>query len=64
VAAGIVFSSELQAIVTALGDELRVNAHGMVASALYYWIPEAAHAIVGVHKVAPGTLERVRPDGT
>jgi asparagine synthase (glutamine-hydrolysing) len=61
---GIVFSSELQAIVTALGPELRVNATALVASALYYWIPEQHSAIERVHKVAPGTLERYRPDGT
>src|SRR5699024_4447195 len=36
---GVVFASELKAILTALGPELRVDAAGMIASTLYYWVP-------------------------
>lgn len=61
---GIVFASELKAIVSALGSELRVDATGMVASALYYWIPDAQCAIDGVHKVQPGTYEEYSQDGS
>lgn len=61
---GVVFASELQAIVDAVGDELRVNHTAMVASALYYWIPDEHAAIEGVHKVAPGTFERLKSDGS
>lgn len=61
---GVVFASELQAIVAALGPELRVNTTGMVASALYYWIPESHSAIERVHKVVPGTYECYAPGGS
>lgn len=62
--AGIVFSSELKAIVAAVGSELRVDATGMVASALYYWIPDTQCAVQDVHKVAPGSYEQYQSDGT
>ena len=61
---GVLFASELNAIVAAVGSELRVDPTAMVASALYYWIPDEHCAIQGVHKVAPGTYEVYRPDGT
>ena len=37
---GVVFASELKAIVAALGPELTVDPAGMVASTLYYWLPQ------------------------
>ena len=37
---------------------------GMVASALYYWIPDTQCAIQDVHKVAPGSYEQYQSDGT
>lgn len=62
--AGIVFASELKAIIAAVGPELRVNAAGMVASALYYWLPQEYDAVEGVHKLPPGTWRTYHKDGS
>lgn len=61
---GVIFASELKAIVTAVGSELRVDPAGMVASALYYWLPQEFDAIEGVHKLPPGTWRTFRVDGS
>src|SRR5215469_12207734 len=58
---GIVFASELKAIVSALGTELRIEPGTLVASMLYYWVPEQRCAIQGVHKLPAGSWARVRP---
>lgn len=60
---GIVFASELKAIVSALGAELRIEPGALVASMLYYWVPEQRCAIQGVHKLPAGTWARIRPGG-
>jgi asparagine synthase (glutamine-hydrolysing) len=60
---GVVFASELKAIVSALGTELRVDPGTLVASMLYYWVPEQRCAIQGVRKLPAGTWARVRPGG-
>jgi asparagine synthase (glutamine-hydrolysing) len=60
---GIVFSSELKAIVSALGAELRIDQGTLVASMLYYWVPEQRCAIQGVHKLPAGAWARIRPAG-
>jgi asparagine synthase (glutamine-hydrolysing) len=60
---GIVFASELKAIVAALGSELRIEPGTLVASMLYYWVPEQRCAIQGVHKLPAGTWARFRPGG-
>jgi asparagine synthase (glutamine-hydrolysing) len=61
---GIVFASELKAIVSALGTELSIEPGTLVASMLYYWVPEQRCAIKGVHKLPAGTWARIRPGGT
>src|SRR3984957_11076172 len=61
--AGLVFASELKAIVAALGSELRVEPGALVASMLYYWLPEQRCAIDGVRKLPPGSWARFRPAG-
>ena len=61
---GIVFASELKAIVAAVGDELRVEPGTLVASMLYYWVPEQRCAVKGVHKLPAGSWARVRPGKT
>jgi asparagine synthase (glutamine-hydrolysing) len=61
--AGLVFASELKAIVTAIGTELRVEPATLVASMLYYWVPEQRCAIQGVHKLPAGSWARIRPGG-
>jgi asparagine synthase (glutamine-hydrolysing) len=58
---GIVFASELKAIVSALGTELRIEPGALVASMLYYWVPEQRCAIQGVHKLPAGSWARIRP---
>jgi asparagine synthase (glutamine-hydrolysing) len=61
---GVVFASELKALVTAAGSELRIEPGALVASMLYYWLPEQRCAIDGVRKLPGGSWARFRPDGT
>ncbi len=60
---GVVFASELKALVAAVGHELRIEPGALVASMLYYWVPEQRCAIAGVHRLPGGSWARVRPDG-
>src|ERR1700678_2422406 len=60
---GVVFASELKALIAALGPELRIEPGAMVASMLYYWIPEQRCAIKGVRKLPAGTWARIWPGG-
>ncbi|MGE5291520.1 MAG: asparagine synthase (glutamine-hydrolyzing), partial [Micromonosporaceae bacterium] len=61
---GVVFSSELKALVAAVGSELRIEPGALVASMLYYWLPEQRCAIDGVRKLPGGSWARFRPDGS
>ncbi len=61
---GVVFASELKALVTAIGPELRIEPGALVASMLYYWLPEQRCAIDGVRKLPGGSWALLRPDGT
>ena len=58
---GVVFASELKALLAALGAELRIEPGALVASMLYYWVPEQRCAIDGVHKLPAGSWARIRP---
>ena len=58
---GVVFASELKALLAALGAELRIEPGALVASMLYYWIPEQRCAIRGVCKLPAGSWARIRP---
>ncbi|HEV3381262.1 MAG TPA: asparagine synthase (glutamine-hydrolyzing) [Trebonia sp.] len=58
---GVLFASELKALVAALGPELRIEPGALVASMLYYWIPEQRCAIRGVHKLPAGSWARIHP---
>ena len=60
---GVVFASELKALVAAAGSELRIEPGALVASMLYYWLPEQRCAIDGVRKLPPGSWARFRPGG-
>ncbi len=62
--AGVIFASELKALVAAVGPELRIEPGALVASMLYYWLPEQRCAIDGVQKLPGGSWARCRPDGT
>src|SRR5215472_1195207 len=61
---GAVFASELKALVAAIGPELRIEPGALVASMLYYWLPEQRCAIDGVRKLPGGSWARFKPDGT
>ncbi|MEU4197358.1 asparagine synthase (glutamine-hydrolyzing) [Kribbella sp. NPDC026611] len=61
---GVIFASELKAIVTAVGSELRTEPGALIASMLYYWLPEQRCAIDGVEKLPPGSWAEFRPDGS
>jgi asparagine synthase (glutamine-hydrolysing) len=61
---GVLFASELKAIVAAVGPELQVDPAGMVASALYYWLPPDFEAIRGVRKAPAGSWSTYRTDGS
>ena len=62
--AGLVFASELKALTAAVGSELRIAPGAMVASMLYYWVPDQQCAIEGVRKLPPGSWACIRPDGS
>jgi asparagine synthase (glutamine-hydrolysing) len=62
--AGIVFASELKALIAAVGPELKIEPGAMVASMLYYWVPEQRCSIQGVAKLPAGSWARFRPDGS
>jgi asparagine synthase (glutamine-hydrolysing) len=61
---GVIFASELKAILAAVGSELTVNPAAMVASTLYYWLPQEYDAVQGVRKLPAGTWTEYRRDGS
>jgi asparagine synthase (glutamine-hydrolysing) len=61
---GMIFASELKALVAAVGPELRTEPSALIASMLYYWLPEQRCAIEGVEKLPPGSWAEFRPDGS
>lgn len=60
---GVVFASELKAIVAAVGKELTVDSGTLVASMLYYWVPDQRCSLRGVQKLPPGSWLELSPDG-
>ena len=58
-----VFASELKALAAELGDWLRVDDAALVASLLYYWVPDSRCAFRQAEKLPPGSWLRLRPDG-
>lgn len=59
---GLVFASELKALANELGD-LTVNDAALVASLLYYWVPDSRCAYREAEKLPPGSWLRIRPNG-
>jgi asparagine synthase (glutamine-hydrolysing) len=55
---GVLFASELKAIVAAVGNELTVNPRALVASTLFYFVPEELTSLDGVFKLPPGSWAR------
>lgn len=60
---GVLFASELKALVAAAGPELSVDPQALVASMLFYFLPEEQCAVNGVMKLPPGTWQRWGRDG-
>ena len=60
---GIVFASELKAIVAAIGKELTVDSGTLVASMLYYWVPDQRCSLRGVKRLPPGLGSNCLPTG-
>jgi asparagine synthase (glutamine-hydrolysing) len=61
---GILFASELKALVSAVGPELSINPGALVASTLFYFLPEEQSAIKEVFKLPSGSWAEWRADGT
>jgi asparagine synthase (glutamine-hydrolysing) len=61
---GVAFASELKALVSAYGHELEIEPSALIASLLYYWVPDRRCSLNGVEKLQPGTCAEFRPDGT
>ncbi|MEU6162667.1 asparagine synthase (glutamine-hydrolyzing) [Streptomyces tanashiensis] len=60
---GLVFASELKALAAATGGSLEVDHGALVASLLYYWVPDSRCAFREAEKLPPGSWLRCRPDG-
>ena len=61
---GVVFASELKALVAAFGNELEIEPSALIASILYFWVPDRRCSLNGVVKLQPGTWAEFRRDGT
>ncbi|ANW16780.1 asparagine synthase (glutamine-hydrolyzing) [Streptomyces clavuligerus] len=60
---GLIFASELKALAAATGGKLDVDHGALVASLLYYWVPDSRCALRGAEKLPPGSWLRCRADG-
>ncbi|MFE3031479.1 asparagine synthase (glutamine-hydrolyzing) [Streptomyces canus] len=60
---GLAFASELKALAAATGGKLEVDHAALVASLLYYWVPDTRCAFREAEKLPPGSWLRIRPDG-
>jgi asparagine synthase (glutamine-hydrolysing) len=61
---GILFASELKALVAAVGHELVIDPDALVASTLFYFLPEEQSAVKGVFKLPPGSWAEWSTNGT
>ena len=60
----VLFASELKALSAALGPSLEPDPAALVASVLFYWVPDSRCSLRGVNKLQPGTWAEFRPDGS
>jgi asparagine synthase (glutamine-hydrolysing) len=60
---GVMFASELKAMARALPARLEVDHGAIVASLLYYWVPETHCVYRGVSKLPPGYWLEATPNG-
>lgn len=61
---GVVFASELKALMAGFSTELEMEPSALIASMLFGWVPPQRCALSGVHKLQPGTCIEFRPEGT
>ena len=61
---GVLFASELKALVAAVGPELTIDPGALVASTMFYFLPDEQSAVKGVFKLPPGSWAEWRTDGT
>jgi asparagine synthase (glutamine-hydrolysing) len=61
---GILFASELKALVSAVGPELTVDPDALVASTMFYFLPDEQCAVKEVFKLPPGSWAEWRADGS
>jgi asparagine synthase (glutamine-hydrolysing) len=59
---GLAFASEIKAIRAAMPTG-GIDYAGVVASLMYYWIPENHSVFRGIERLQPGHWAEVRPDG-
>ncbi len=57
---GVAFCSELKGLLPALG-QVDLDLDGIVASLMYYWVPESHCVVKGVQKLPPGHWAEVSP---
>jgi asparagine synthase (glutamine-hydrolysing) len=60
---GVAFASELKGLRPLLGDRPPIDHSAIVASLLYYWVPEDHCVYRGVEKLPAGSWLQVTPDG-
>jgi asparagine synthase (glutamine-hydrolysing) len=60
---GVAFASELKGLRPLLGDRPPIDPAAIVASLMYYWIPESHCVYQGVQKLPAGCWLQVGPDG-
>ena len=60
---GLAFASEAKALAGLLGPDLSVDIDGLVASLMYYWVPEGHSAFGGLERLRPGHWAMIDPDG-
>jgi asparagine synthase (glutamine-hydrolysing) len=59
----LLFASELKALSAVLAD-LEPDPAALVASVMFYWVPDSRCSLRGVEKLQPGTWVEFRPDGS
>lgn len=59
---GLAFSSELKALKPCLGPNPQVDPTALVASLMYYWVPESRCVFRDVEKLPPGCWAEISPN--
>ncbi len=60
---GVAFASELKALRPVLGPDTELNHTAMVASLMYYWVPDSHCVLKGVEKLPAGHWAEFSPIG-